>query len=73
MKEVVLVFPDSHSLTEFILVYKINNIDVSSCSRTLTGKLSDELISIACSKHKAEIQKMTPISYLLLTTLALLI
>ena len=51
MQKVQLVFPDVAMLTEFIIRNKISHAEVNSRELSLTAFLSENEISIACTKY----------------------
>jgi hypothetical protein len=53
MKRVVLRFPDTASLTEFLLLYKISGAEINALEHTLTAILTEEQLQIACKKYNA--------------------
>jgi hypothetical protein len=53
MNEVVLTFPTTILLSQFILEQKIGNAEVNSRQCTLSGILSDAQIILACTKFRA--------------------
>ena len=53
MKKVLLSFPDTSSLTEFILLNKISHAEVNSKERSLVTYLEEEKIVTACTKFGA--------------------
>lgn len=57
MKQVTLYFPDSSSLTEFLLVQRLSKVETSGFS--LAGPLSDQQILIACTQYGAMLQTIT--------------
>jgi hypothetical protein len=56
MKRVVLRFPDTASLTEFLLFYKIPGAEIDAIEHTLTAILTEEQLEIACKRYKAIIK-----------------
>jgi hypothetical protein len=56
MNEVVLLFPDTITLTEFLLMYRVPGAEVNTLECSLTCKLTDKQILIACTKHQAHLQ-----------------
>jgi hypothetical protein len=57
MKEVTLMFPDSHSLLAFVLTEKNKGLDIKTFELKASGLLSEEQIVTACKKYKAVLQK----------------
>jgi hypothetical protein len=53
MKQVTLVFPDTTSMTDFILIYKPPGAESNSVDISLKAGLSDNLISVACTEYGA--------------------
>jgi hypothetical protein len=59
MKPVTLIFPDTTSLAEFILRLRISNSESNSANKSLTAKLSDHLINVACKEYGARLMNKT--------------
>ena len=57
MKDVILVFPDTASIADFILGNRIKNAEVSSVYNELTAKLTDQQIVIAEISYHAFLKK----------------
>jgi hypothetical protein len=53
MKRVVLIFPDTASLAEFLVHYHIQNAEVDSIDQSLTAPLLEEQILIAIHDYGA--------------------
>ena len=56
MKRVVLIFPDTASITSILLMYKIAGAQVDTLDHSLTGILSNEQIEAACHRFKAVVK-----------------
>jgi hypothetical protein len=56
MNQVVLLFPDTIALTEFLLKHRISGAEVNTRERSLTCKITDSLVLEACTKYQAQIQ-----------------
>jgi hypothetical protein len=56
MNKVVLLFPDTIALTEFLLLHRIAGAEVNTLERSLTCKLTDKQLLIACTKYQAQLQ-----------------
>ena len=59
MKRVVLIFPDTTTIADFIVKQKVSNAQVDSIEQTLTSSLSDKQIAIAETVYKAMVKKLT--------------
>ncbi len=57
MKKVVLVFPDTSSMVDFLLVYKVSGVEASSENLTISGRMSEDLIISALAEYGAEIKR----------------
>ena len=57
MKDVILYFPDSTCMADFILDHNVSTVQVTT-KNTLTGMLSDSLIVSACTKYKAVLENI---------------
>ena len=58
MQKIVATFPDTASLSDFILENAITSSIVNSKEHTLTTQLTDEEIEIARTQHYAYIVKV---------------
>lgn len=58
MRNVVLIFPDSLSLSDFLLAYQPSNCVVESRELTLSAILSDACINMACAEYGASLKTM---------------
>ena len=58
MKKVVLIFPSTSNMADFILLYRIKGVLVSSSERSLSATLSEREIVIACTQFGAELKKI---------------
>ena len=57
VKKIVLVFPNTISIAEFVLLYKVNNIQINSLDKTIKGVIPPNLVKIACQQFKAQLSK----------------
>jgi len=55
MKQVVLIFPSTGSIADFISLNQVKGVLVDSVAQTLSAVLSDEEIAIACTHYGAEL------------------
>lgn len=55
MNKVILVFPNTSSLSDFIFKYRICGIEVSTRDRSLSGYISDEQVLTACAQYQAQL------------------
>jgi hypothetical protein len=55
MKKVVLVFPDTSSMVDFLLIYKVNGVEANSVDLSIGGQISEKLVTVAVSEYGAEI------------------
>jgi hypothetical protein len=58
MKRVVPIFPTALSLADFTLHNRVIDMKANTMGCELTVTLSHEQIAIACTKHKAYVQKI---------------
>jgi hypothetical protein len=58
MRDVTLVFPDSNLLAAFVLMEAIKGLDVKSCELKVSGQLTAQQITTACTTYRATVQKM---------------
>ncbi|HEX2605735.1 MAG TPA: hypothetical protein VHK91_00085 [Flavisolibacter sp.] len=56
MKRVVLVFPDTVTLTNYLLTCRVSGADVNSTEVSLTAILSDQQIQLACERFEAVVK-----------------
>ena len=61
MKKVVLVFPDTSSIVDILLLYKVVGAEANSVDLTISGGISEKQIAAALTEYGAEI--ITPYSY----------
>jgi hypothetical protein len=61
MKKTVLVFPDTNSMADFILVYKVKGVDTNTVHLTISGRLSEKLVTTAVLEYGAEIKRLTAV------------
>ena len=59
MKKVVLIFPDTEMMTDFIFSNKVFQAEVDSMEISLTAFLSDNETAKACNSYKAML--LTPL------------
>lgn len=55
MNKVILVFPNTSSLSDFIFQHRISGVEVSTCDRSLSGQVTDEQMLIACTQYQAQL------------------
>jgi transposase-like protein len=60
MKKVVLKFPDTARMAEFILTYRIGNAETNTRQCTLYAHVTEMQIVIACTEYEALLQKFEP-------------
>lgn len=53
MRIVILIFPDTLMMSDFIMQCRISNAEVNSRDLTLTAVLSEKQIEVACAKYQA--------------------
>ena len=58
MKKVVLKFPDTSHITDFILQHKVSNAEVNSIEQTLVAIMTDEQIVIAETEYGAILKSL---------------
>jgi hypothetical protein len=58
MKAVILIFPDTTTIAEYVLAHKISKADINSREQSLTAVLTDEEIAVACTQFKAILQSI---------------
>ena len=49
----LLIFPNVNRMSDFVLSYEVYGVEVNSRELSLSGKLSDELVSIAVTQYHA--------------------
>ena len=59
MKKVLLLFPDSVSMSDFIILTKISHAEVNSKERSLITFLEEDEIINACTKYGALLMPST--------------
>jgi hypothetical protein len=57
MKKTVLVFPDTSSMVDFLLIYRVKGVETNSVDLTISGRMSEELATTAVAEYGAEIKK----------------
>jgi hypothetical protein len=55
MKKIGLVFPDTSSMVDFLLIYKVNGVEANSADLTISGRISEKLVTVAVTEYGAEI------------------
>lgn len=63
MKKVILIFPDSATIADFVIIHGISNTEVNSKELTLTAFLTEEQIVIASTMYGAIVQSMFTIHH----------
>ena len=58
MKQVVLEFPDTLAISDFLVRESVSKVQVNSKDKTVTSKLTDKQITIAETLYKAMVKKM---------------
>ena len=53
MRSVLLIFPDTKKLSEFLTEAEISNAEVNTGEKSLIAQLPDDQIQVACSKFDA--------------------
>jgi len=53
MRSVLLIFPDTKKLSEFLAEVEISNAEVNTGEKSLIAQLPDDQIQVACSKFDA--------------------
>jgi hypothetical protein len=59
MKKTILVFPDTNSMADFLLVYKVKGVETNTVHLTISGRLSEKLVTTALMEYGAEIMCST--------------
>ena len=62
MNKVVLLFPNTVTLTEFLLRHRISGAEVNTRDRSLTCYLTDTLVLEACTKYQAQLRIMSGVA-----------
>jgi hypothetical protein len=57
-KDVVLAFPSTFTLARFILKEEITGVETSARTVSLTGRLSDAQIALACTQYDGIVERM---------------
>ncbi len=55
MKKLVLVFPDTANMLDFLLIYKVRGVKINSVDLTISGIMSAKTVSVALTEYGAEI------------------
>jgi hypothetical protein len=58
MKKVVLIFPDTASIADFVLSHQISNIIIGNLDCSIEGKIPEDKIVIACTRYKAYVKRL---------------
>ena len=58
MKQVVLLFPNTSAISDFLINEKVTKVQVNSKDKTVTSKLTDKQITLAETLYKAMVKKM---------------
>ena len=61
MKNVELVFPDTESLVEFILTYRITTVETNAAQVSMVAQLNQPLIKTAVVKFGATVKPSFPL------------
>ncbi len=61
MKQVTLIFPDTISMADFILIYRPQGVEPNSFYVSLKAGLGDDLITVACTEYGALPLSICPI------------
>jgi len=56
MRKVVLLFPDTVSISEFLLMQKVSRVIIDTGEKMLRGILTDAQLHIACKQYGAKIR-----------------
>jgi hypothetical protein len=60
MKKVVLIFPDTLKMADFIIANNISNVIADSLEQSLTGEMTDDEIITACEEFDAFAKAISP-------------
>jgi hypothetical protein len=60
MKKVVLIFPDTVKMADFIIANNISNVIADSLEQSLTGEMTDDDIITACEEFDAFAKAVSP-------------
>lgn len=55
MAKVVLVFPDTSSMMDFLFIYKVTGVETNPADLTIVGRISKKLVTTAVLEYGAEI------------------
>ena len=61
MKKVILKFPDPGSLVDFILTYRITDVETNASEYSLVARLKDTLIKTAVVRYGATYKPYVPV------------
>ncbi|HEV7620461.1 MAG TPA: hypothetical protein VGO09_01940 [Flavisolibacter sp.] len=53
MNKLILIFPDTKQMADFVLQNSISGIEVNSKEQTVAGIFTEEEILVACEDHNA--------------------
>ena len=56
MKKVVMVFPDTVSIIDFMLSNNVSNVEVNSIDQTITGVIAEDKIEKALNDYGAHLK-----------------
>jgi hypothetical protein len=59
MKKVVLIFPDTTRMAEFILMHRITKAETNSIECSLSATTTDQVIEIARKQYGAKLRACT--------------
>lgn len=62
MKKVILKFPNPASLVEFIVTYRITDVETNASDFSLVARLKDALIKTAVVRYGATYKPFLPLS-----------
>jgi hypothetical protein len=63
MKKVVLIFPDTLKMADFIIANNISNVIADSLEQSLTGEMTDDEIITACEEFDAFAKAVSPFQH----------
>ncbi|HWJ92796.1 MAG TPA: hypothetical protein VNR87_16890 [Flavisolibacter sp.] len=55
---VVLIFADTTSIADFVLLHKISNVIIGHLDFSVEGKIAEDNIVIACTRYGAQVKKL---------------
>jgi hypothetical protein len=59
MKRVVLLFPNTSAISDFLVNERVSKAQVNSTDKTVTSVLTDKQITVAETLYQAMVKKMT--------------